>query len=759
MNEMNFEQEMESQFSLADYLRILYRGRWIIILSFVIVFLSTVYYTYTTAPVYQATTSVMIENKGRGENSIFEINYLGNQNTAIANQIEILKSRTLAEGVVKRLDLSDVRDSLTIFRPNEMGEFRSFRSMVAAIRGNMSVENIRDTDIININYKAGSSFESAYIANTIAYEFQRQNAEANKSEVSELRAFVEEQLNKKRKELRESEERLRAYQALERVTSLDEETNELITRLAEVEAQLEEARIELQANLELKRSMEEQLENRKQTLATNLSEISTPYITSLQNQLAQTVAKRTMYITAIESEQQVNKRHFEDGIKEFDDKINALKEKLREEARKITASSMVKDPFQLSQDLVTKLLTADAEIKALTAKISALQGVVSEYNKELENVPDMVLDLARLERRRKVDEQTFIMLTQKLEETKIQEAAKSKNVRIIDEAIAPATPVSPNKRLNMMLGALIGLGLGIGLTFLIEYFDNGIKTHEQLERMGYNLLSSIPKIEMDKVEKKLESRMKRTGAAEGKKIEARLITHLDPKSPVSEAYRTLRTNLQFSKVDRDLRSILVTSAGPKEGKSTTAANLAIALAQFGKRTVLIDADLRRPVIHSIFGIQKEPGITNFLMDNSSYETILRPTFMDNLNIITSGVLPPNPSELLATQKMKDLIGRLEQDFDHIIFDSPPVIAVTDAAILSDKVDGTILVIYAGQTNREALNRAKTLLDNVDAKMLGVLLNGVDVEGMYGSYYYYYYHHYYSKPGGRKKKRIPKFLSG
>lgn len=754
----DFNQELESQITLTDYLRILYRGRWVIFLSFIVVFISTIVFTFTTDPTYESSTTVLIESTGAMERSLFDLSYLGNQSTLIANQTEILKSRTLAEQVIKRLDLSDVRDSLRLFQPNEDGEFLPFRKMVSILQENMEIEHKRDTDILTITYSAGSAFEAAYIANAIASEFQLLNAESNKSEISELRKFIEDRLRIKEKELRASEDRLRDYQETEKVASLDEETTELVNRLSQVEALLEEAKIELQSNLELKKSLQQKLEERKQSLPSDLSEISTPYLETLQKQLAQIVSERTVYLTALQAEAQTSKKQFfEAAMQQYDDKIKAMKDKLKEEAVKITASSMVADPLKLSQDIVSSLLTLDGEVKASTAKINALQDVVSEYNARLEVLPKKVLELARLERRRKVDEQTYIMMTQKLEETKIQEAAQAKNVHIVDEAIEPLYPVSPKKKLNILLGALIGLGLGIGLTFLIEYFDNTVKSPEELERMGFNILSTIPRIEMDKVEKKVERKFKKLGQLEGRKIEARLITHLDPKSPVSEAYRTLRTNLQFSKVDQKLDSVLITSAGPKEGKSTTAANLAIAMAQAGQKVVLVDADLRRPVIHSIFGVKKDLGLTNYLMEAISYEQLFKTTFLDNLFLITSGVLPPNPSELLASHKMEDTLARLRADFDLVVIDSPPVIAVTDAAVMSTKVSGTILIVSAEHTNRDAIARADSLLKSVNAKLLGALLNGVNVEGMYGSYYYYYYHHYYSKPT-KKKKRMSGIFS-
>ncbi len=739
--------------TLTDYIRILYRGRWIILFSFIFVFTATVYYTFTTNPVYEASTTLIIDKSRAMENALFDFNSFGNQSTHITNQIEIIKSRTIAERVIKRLELSNVRDSLSLFHPNDDGEYMTLRQMVAILRENMEVVNKKETDIIEVTYSAPSAFEAAYTINTLAQEYADASAEFNQGEIKELRKFLEAQLRKKGMELSSSEDLLKEYQERERVASLDEETTELITRLSRIEADLEQSQVMLQANLQMKNSLEKQLEGRRETLAAEISEISTPYIQTLQEELAKLVAEKTKYVTAVESQAQgVNKGFFQAQVSQYDSKINSLKQRLDEEAKKMSTSSMVQDPFQLTQELVSKIITLDAEITASTAKINTLQDVIGEYNAKLEQLPNKVLELARLKRRQLVDEQTFVMMTKRLEETKIQEAGQRKEVRVIDEAIEPLFPTKPKKKLNLALGLVLGLGLGIGITFLREYFDNSIKSQEELEQLGFNILATIPKIEMSKVEEKLEARLSKLGPMEGKRIEARLITHLDPKSPVSEAYRSLRTNIQFSYVDESIGAVLVTSSGPKEGKSTTSANLVIAMAQSGKKVVLIDADLRRPVVHSIFGLEKDEGLTNYLMDDISFEQMIKPSIMENLYIIPSGVLPPNPSELLASEKMKALLVKLREEFDFILFDTPPIIAVTDAAILSTIVDGAILVVSSGHTNYDALVRAKSLLDAVNTRILGALLNGVEVGGMYGSYYYYYYHHYYSKPGGKKKRR-------
>ena len=747
----NFDPEMwegeEQPLHLTDYIRIIYRGRWLIILSFLAVFTATVIYTFTTAPTYEASTVLLIESNDSMDRALFNLTTFGTQTNMLNNQIEILKSRNVAERVVRRLENSPYRDSISFFQPLEDGIQLTFEDRVNIVQSNLEVEPKRDTDIITLTYQAGSPFEAAYLANTISEEFAKLNAETNRLEVTEMRKFIEDRLAIKAKELKESEEQLKKFQEKEKIASLDAETQELVTRLSETESMLEQARIELSTKQELRKSLEQKLAERKETLPGNLSEISTPYIQSLQQELAQIVAERTSYVTALKSEAPANKNeYFEAQLRTYDERIKALKNKIKEEAVKIANSEMISDPLKISQELVAQLLNLDGEIQAEEAKVNSLKQVLEKYNQRLENLPDRVLQLARLERRRQVDEQTYMMLTQKLEEAKIQESAQARNVKIIDRAIQPTRPVKPNKRMNLMLGALLGLGLGVGATFMIEYLDRSVRKPEDMERMGYNVLATIPKIETDKIEK---AKLKLNESA---KIEARLITHIDPKSPVSEAYRTLRTNLQFSKIEKALRTILVTSAGPKEGKSTTAANLAIALSQAGNHVALIDADLRRPILHSVFGMKKEDGLTNYLAASISYEEVFKTTFVDNLKLVTSGILPPNPSELLSSQKMEDFLNRLQQEFDVVVIDSPPVIAVTDATVLSTKVDGTLLVVYAGQTERDAIKRAVNMLDSVSARLLGIVLNGFDVQGIYGSYYYYYYHHYYGGERGSKSRR-------
>ena len=752
-NNFDFEQE-EQQVSLEDYLRIIYRSRWLILASFLVVLIATVIFTFTTPPVYQATAKIMVESKGSMERALFDLNYLGNQSTLVTNQVEILKSRRLAEEVVRTLESAPYRDSLQIFQPNKDGEYLTFREQVEWVQNQLEVTPRKESDVIELNFKGGSPFEAAKVCNVIAETYRKLNREMNRREFKELRQFLERQLQYKGAELQKSEEALKRYQEQNKLVALDEVTKEMISRLAEAQAELETTTMELEAALEQKKSFERELEERKKNLPVEVTQVSSPLLKELQEEYARKVSEKVTYETLV-AQEKVDPEIYRLKIQSMTNQIKAIQKRLQEEARRIAMSTMVADPLAISQQLVENILQLESHIKGLRAKLEVLREVVDGYEQELAHLPQKAIELARLQRQLEVDKNTYILITEKLEETKISEAGQQENVRIIDNAIEPLYPIKPKKKLNLLLGALLGLGLGIGLAFVIEYFDNSIKNPEEIERMGFPILSIIPEISPKEIAQRNGSTNGKGNfiEEEGKLIETRLITHFDPKSPISEAYRTLRTNLQFKfKNGHDKMVIMVTSSAPKEGKSTTVANLAITMAQMGSRTLLVDTDLRRPVIHSIFNLQKDKGITNYLMNRLTFEEVLKPSIIDNLFIVTSGPIPPNPSEILASQEMKRFIQEAKDQFDVILFDSPPVIAVTDAAILSADVDGVVLVVKAHQTHRDAVRRAKTLLENVSANIFGSLLNGVKIEKTYGTYYYYYYYHYYSYYGHDLKRR-------
>jgi len=306
---------------------------------------------------------------------------------------------------------------------------------------------------------------------------------------------------------------------------------------------------------------------------------------------------------------------------------------------------------------------------------------------------------------------------------------------VIEPAIVPTTPVSPKIEMNILLAAAFGLILTVAGAFFLEYLDDTVKTTDDAQRvLSLPTLGAI------------------THIAPIKEPRDHVATAHHPRSPIAEAYRVLRTNIQFSSLTNPSATLLVTSAGPGEGKSTTAANLAVAMAQAGKRVILADTDLRRPAMHRFFEVPNNVGVTNLLLDeNLDLETALARTGVDGLRVLTSGPLPPNPAELLGSPQMQKLIARLKEQADVVIFDSPPVLAVTDASVLAARVGATLLVIDAGRTRSEVCRRGKERLEQVGVKLLGVVLNKLSQKRAAGYYYYYYY---YSSDDGqeRRKKR-------
>ncbi|MGH1363798.1 MAG: polysaccharide biosynthesis tyrosine autokinase [Calditrichia bacterium] len=752
-NSINYDvQDSEQQIHLRDYLNIIYQGRWIVLVCFLTVLSAAAYFTFTANPVFQASSKVLVDDQASMERALFNVNYMNNSSTLLAQQIEILKSRRLAENVIPKLEAKPYRDSLYVFQPLSNGGYFVFEDQVSWLRSQMAINPMLEADIIEITFSAGTAFESAEICNVITETFQQLNKEYNRSEFRDLREFLELQLRKKGEELRKSEETLRLYKETEKLVSLDASTAELIRKLAVSQAAGETAQIELQSAQEQKRSLEAQLEERRGALSSEVSEISSPLLNELQQNYAKLVSDKVRYESLIAQDKNIDPREYELQLQSMNSRISAVKSRLQEEAQRISTTSMVSDPLKIAEDLVASILDFENQINGLSAKIDAYRDVVQQNEIVLDQLPSQGLELVRLERQVKVDENTFVLLTQKLEETKIAEAGQKEIIRVIDTAIEPVNPISPKKRLNLLLGAILGLGLGIGLTFLKEFFDDSVKSPEEIEKIGLQILSIIPEISADQFVKKASTSNGHESIAGQENVEARLITHFDPKSPISEAYRTLRTNIQFQKFENECPALLVTSSTPKEGKSTTIANLAITMAQMGSRTLIVDTDLRRPVIHSVFGLRKEKGVSNFLLGKMSFDEITKPTIIDNLYAITSGPLPPNPSEMIASDEMDDFIRVAREKFDVVLFDSPPIIAVTDAAIMSAKIDGLLLVVRAHQTQKHAVRHAKTLLENVESNILGCLLNGVSAKRSYGSYYYYYQYQYYSYYGHDLKRR-------
>lgn len=314
------------------------------------------------------------------------------------------------------------------------------------------------------------------------------------------------------------------------------------------------------------------------------------------------------------------------------------------------------------------------------------------------------------------------------------------NVNILDEAVPPPRPISPNIPLNMAVASVLGLMIALGLCFFLEYLDRSIKIPQDVtDSLQLSTLGAIPIIS----EKKKDIN---TGFHE-------TITVSNPKSPAVEAYHTLRTNILFSSLDKPIRSILMTSPLPTSGKTTTVANLGVTIARTKASVLLVDVDLRNPSLHKLFNLENTVGLTSLLVDKSLRpQDVVSPTGIHNLSVLPSGPIPPNPSELIVSKAFAGFLEILKGSYDYILLDSPPVFVVTDPALLSRYVDGTIMVIPFGRVSQEMAQKARDQLQSVNPNILGVVLNKIPTKG-YGNYYYYYQQHY----GGEEEEKRRSFL--
>ena len=719
-----------------------------------------VVYTFLTKPVYEAQTKIVFEQV-QEPIPTFDLSGAFARKSYLVNQIEEIKTFALAEEVARALPDAIADSLLTTAKPRSFrvknteseipnpttnnqqpatsSELRRFEMLTTLIMKSLSAEPIRDSDVILIKAHARTPGAARVLANTTAEVVKDRNVSVKREQASSTRKFIEEQLPKVEGELRKDEEALMAFKAQNQVVSLSDEAKELLVRTTQVGTEHATAQAERQAAEQRLTAIKEQMKTQRASVVPSITTTTSAWADDLRKMLLSQQVEYTNLLV-----KGYTKDHPQ--MKKLAAEIEATKQKLTSEVLRVAQGESMENPMSRVADLSREALTLEIDIQTDSTREASLGAILSTYDRQMERLPNKELQLARLTRSQQVNDNIYRLLLEKYEEARITEAGKIGNVRILDPARLPKFPVKPRKLLNLLMALIVG---GVGATFLaafLEQLDKSLKTPEEAENIvGLPVIGLIPSIG------ELNGKAK-TSRDIIEQISSRLVTHFVPRSPVAEAYRTIRTNLSFSRPDSPPKNILVTSAAPHEGKSTTAANLAITLAQMGTKTLLVDSDLRRPTLGRIFNIEGKEGLTELLIGKGSLEALVRPTGIPNLFLLPSGHLPPNPSELLGSQRMKDLMAEISRRYEMAFLDSPPVVAVTDPAVLSQNTDGVVLVVESGTTDREAVLRARTLLDNVKANLLGIVMNNVQIENTYGSYHYhYYYHHYYGEEGKGKKR--------
>ena len=762
---------MAPPLSFKDIIQKIIIARWWIFNTSLILALFIAYISFSTPPVYQSISSVMIETSNRAQ-KIF--NYNVNDDFKISDEIAVIKSRIIAEDVVKELWNSNKRNRLYLFgtkvfmprgqrlrRPikklftlgkwtpeqNKPPQYGGGYSPEIAQRfyknviNSLKVYYTRGTNIINIAVSSPHPYEASLIANTVAEVYKKRDKEWSANEYISLKSFLSNRLSDKEDEIDEIEKKIEQYKKENKIYDIEGNVAHLVNNLTNLETEYNSNTLEINLIESQKKYLTNQLSGLEKGLVSQmLSSINAQLFalrTEVNEKEAELVRNSTIY----------GKDH--EAVLNVKQNLNTLKEQLKEKTNEMIASGLsIVDPLEYRQEIISQLLNYETQLHQFNAKANQIKLLIEKYQNEIQDLPEKQSMLGNLDRERVVLENTYAFIRQRMEETRVSVASEPGKVRIIDRAEISSRPISPNITKNIIMAIIIGAMMGFSISILLEYFDNTLKSVEFIENKKIPILAIIPSIDSGVAGSKQNSYNKFTKKIKnqfkiGSNIQRRLVAHEDPRSPISESYRALRTSLMYTSQNNNSGVIMVSSPGPGEGKTTTIINLAITYANLGKKTLLIDGDLRKPVLHKVFKINNQLGLTQFLSGlEKKWKNIINPTDIDNLNIIYSGAIPPNPSELLGSDEMFSLVEKLKNEYDIILFDAPPIMAVTDAIVLSRLIDKFILVVRFGITDKNSINHTLVSLGNVNTELTGIVLNDLNKKNSYYSHNYYKYHEYY-----------------
>jgi capsular exopolysaccharide synthesis family protein len=632
-------------------------------------------------------------------------------------QYKIMTSDRVLRTVVRDLALATDADFLGLKKRPEIPVPED--AVIEALRGRLIVDPVKNSRLVLLHLDDTDPKRAARLCDAVANAFIDQNLRNAISATSDAVVWLNGQLDHVKQELDQNENALHQFKQDNNLpsTSINEASNMLRQEMQELDSALTHTRTrrqELQAqHAELDKVGED---NPDKLPATEL--LASAYIQSMRVQYEDAVKERD----ALLAEGKLDNHPL---MKRANERVTDTKRPLLAEIKNI------KDAVE--RDLAVATREEEGERKLFEA---SRKQAVDLNMKEIE--------YHRLDRAREQNEKLFQALLSRMKEADVARMMRVNNLRIIDVANEPKTAIRPRTLVNLGIGILSGLFLGVALGWGREQLDNSLKTPDDLEqRLGVTFLGLLPEMAEDE-ERKGNGRRRRRHA-EPSLLSPELVVHEHPLSGIAEAARSIRTNLLFMNPDRPYRKLLISSAAPAEGKTTVACSIAIALAQGGQRVCIVDCDLRRPRIHRIFDRVGDAGVTNVIVGNATVDEVVKPTIVDNLWSVPAGPTPPNPADMLHSERFKKFLSDLAERFDRVVIDSPPIVPVTDSAIISTLVDGTVFVVRAFSTTRHLGHQGLRALRDVDSPVVGAVLNAVNLNRRE---YNYYYQYYYQRDGYR-----------
>jgi len=702
---------------LYDYLLILRKHQWLIVSFLLAVVTIVAIVTFRMQPVYVATARIEMDRENanilpfQGADSY---DYTMDVENYIETQSKILTSETLALQTIRNLRSAAPQEFSSPEGPSEAIAIGSLANQkrppeLAGFLGSLSVRRVPTSRLMDVSFESTDPQLAAKIVNAHIATYIQENFQSRYDATTRATGWLSDQLDELKIKVQKAEEARIAYERQNQIWTLDDKQNITTQRLADINKELTDAQSERM---------------KKESLFQFAKSGNLDAVPQVQNNsaLMDLLRKQT------------------EASSQYTDALNQYGPNFPKVQRLQMQLKQVDDSIEKEKKKIVDILESD--YREARQRETMLTEALDAQKAEANQMAEKFVEYNILKREAEATKTLYDGLMTKLKETAISQGLRSSNIRVVDPAMIPSFPARPAKARNISLAFLVGLVGGIGLALLREYLDNTVKTPDDIETLArLPSLAVVPQFAGSNGTAKKQRLINATNGHE-KRIE--LVAQHLPKSQMSEAFRALRTSILLSQADHPPQVILVTSALPREGKTTAAANLAVTLAQLGDRTVLVDADLRKPGVGRLLnlGSGKFAGLSSYLAGVSSLDlvTVQHPA-IPNLAAIPTGPLPPNPADLLSSHKFAEAIAELRTKYKFIVIDSPPVMAATDAVILSVQTDGVLLVVRSGETPKEAFTRTRDLLNSVKCHILGVVLNAVDSSSP--DYYYSYRYYPYS----------------
>lgn len=704
----NFE-----EVNIQKYLEVLQR-RWLPLVGIFAISVSLgCLYAFSLKPSYKAEGSLMIKTNRSSSltglpDDIGRLEALNVNDNPLETQVRVIGSNPVIEKTINSLNLKD-----------SQGKLLSIPDLAKQLK----IEGIKGTDVVQLSYKGGDPELAAKIVNKVIDNYIDLNIKANQNEARTAKQVLVTEVPKAEEVVRRAESKLRLFKETNKVVVLEQEAAAAVDTISKLGNQISQALAQLddvRGRLE-QLSSEAQIDSRQGVIESELSQA--PGVQKVLAQLQETESQLALERTRFSPEHPT--------ITNLEEKVLALKNLLKERTGQVAGGAQITQGSlqvgQLRQSLIADITRAQAERVGLERQIVTLKQQQNAYIKRANNLPRLEQSQRELERKLQAAQTTYETLLKKRQEIDIAQNQKIANARVISYALTPDKAEGPRKMLFIIGGAGVGFFLGIIVVFTLDLIDRSVKTvKEAKEVLRYSVLGVIP-----------------TQGRNGKDHSSipgldrpipKIIGRDIPYFPVGNAYQILQVNLKFLCSDKPLKSIVITSSVAKEGKSDVSANLAVTMAQAGRRVLLVDADMRHPIQHHIWGLTNTMGLSNVIINQASLDTVVQEV-MPNLEVLTSGVLPPNPVAMLDSQRMATLISNFGRDYDLVIFDTPPLSGIADAAVLSTLTDGILLVVRPGVVDLNSANAAKEFLTQSGQKVLGIVINGVNTKNEPNNYFY------------------------